>query len=131
MKAALNIVSDWGLGIVYLGLFWLAGLGLSRVIAMPPALLGLLLLFSVLVLLGRVPKALNRVCQFCLTHLSLFFIAPLLASGFYLNQLHDKLWLFLLGIVVSTVFSLWLTAWLAQKLLSTAKSRHSSGQQHK
>ena len=97
-------------------LFWLLGKQLSNLVPLPGALLGLLLLFLGLICLKKVPKPLQQVSQFSLRHLSLFFIAPLISAWFYIDQLGDKLWLFLLGITLSTCLSLWLTAWLGQRL---------------
>jgi holin-like protein len=92
------------------------GYGLSHYVALPAALLGLLLLFIGLVILGRVPKSLELVCQFLLRHLSFFFIPPLVAAWFYVEQLGNNLWLFLLAIIFSTFVSLCLTSWLGQQL---------------
>jgi holin-like protein len=103
------------LAFISLFLFWLLGNGLSHYIALPAALLGILLLFFSLVFLGRVPKALEYVSQFVLRHLSVFFIPPLAAAWFYAEQLGDKFWLFLFAIMLSTFVSLYLTSWLGQK----------------
>jgi holin-like protein len=96
-------------------LFWLLGYGLSHYVALPAALLGLLLLFIVLLFLGRVPRSLEHVGQFSLKHLSFFFIPALVAAWFYAEQLGDKLWLFLFAIILSTFTSLCLTSWLGQR----------------
>jgi len=96
-------------------LFWLLGYGLSHYVALPAALLGLLLLFIALLCLGRVPTSLEYVSQFFLRHLSLFFIPPLVAAWFYAEQLGDKLWLFLFAVTLSTFVSLCLTSWLGQR----------------
>jgi holin-like protein len=96
-------------------LFWLLGYGLSHYVALPAALLGLLLLFITLLFLGRVPKALEDASQFCLRHLSFFFIPPLVAAWFYAEQLEGKLWLFLFAVMLSTFVSLCLTSWLGQR----------------
>ena len=96
-------------------LFWFLGYGLSHYVALPAALLGLILLFIALVCLGRVPKALEYVSQFCLRHLSFFFIPPLVAAWFYAELLGDKLWLFLFAVMFSTFISLCLTSWIGQR----------------
>jgi holin-like protein len=93
----------------------------SYYVALPAALLGLLLLFSGLLCLGRVPKALERVGQFCLRHLSFFFIPPLAAAWFYAEQLADKLWLFLFAVMLSTFVSLCITSWLGQRFFAQPK----------
>ena len=108
-------------------LFWFLGKALSYLVPLPAALLGLLLLFVSLVCIKNVPKPLQIVSQFSLKHLSLFFIAPLIAAWFYIEQLGDKLWLFLFGIILSTCLSLWLTAWLGQRIFG--KTSNSVNQQ--
>ena len=101
-------------------LFWFLGYGLSLYVALPAALLGLLLLFIALLFLGRVPTALEYVSQFCLRHLSFFFIPPLVAAWFYAEQLGDHLWLFLFAVMLSTFVSLCLTSWLGQRFFGHA-----------
>ena len=103
-------------------LFLFLGNSLSHYIALPAALLGLLLLFFGLLLLGRVPTALEKVSQFLLRHMSFFFIPPLIAAWFYAEQLGSKLWLFLLGIIVSTFISLCITSWLGQRLFKSTNN---------
>ncbi|WP_339722798.1 CidA/LrgA family protein [uncultured Paraglaciecola sp.] len=103
-------------------LFWFLGNGLSHFVALPAALLGLLLLFIGLVFLGRVPKSLEQVSQFFLRHLSFFFIPPLLAAWFYAEQLGNNLWLFLFAIVLSTLVSLCITSWLGKRFFKPSKN---------
>lgn len=110
------------LALITLILFWFMGYGLSHFIALPAALLGLLLLFVGLLWLGRVPKALVFVSQFCLRHLSFFFIPPLVAAWFYAEQLGEKLWLFLFAIILSTFVSLCLTSWLGQRFFGRSNT---------
>lgn len=102
-------------------LFWLFGYGLSQYIALPAALLGIMLLFIALIFLGRVPKALEQIGQFCLRHLSFFFIPPLVAAWFYAEQLGDNLWLFLIAIMLSTFVSLYITTWLGQRFFGRSE----------
>lgn len=99
--------------------FWFLGYGLSHYLALPASLLGLLLLFIALICLGRVPSALASVSQFCLRHLSLFFIPPLVAAWFYAKQLSDNLWLFLFAVMLSTFVSLCITSWLGQRFFGS------------
>jgi len=94
--------------------FWQCGNYLSLIIPLPGALLGLLLLLSVLLFFGRVPRSLQRVSQFLLLHLSLFFIPASMGIFFYAERLKEHMWLFLIVIVLSTAFSIGLTAWFSQ-----------------
>jgi|TARA_R110002096_G_scaffold197622_1_gene381095 holin-like protein len=109
-----NVIQLTG-AFITLILFWCLGYGLSLLVALPAALLGLLSLFIGLLYLGRVPKALEHVSQFLLRHLSFFFIPPLVAAWFYAEQLGNQLWLFLFAIMLSTFVSLCLTSWLGQR----------------
>jgi holin-like protein len=98
-------------------LVWQLGAMLSELIPLPSSLLGLLILFFALVLLGRVPKALHHLSQFLLRHLSVFFIAPLLSAWLFAEQLAERLPLFIFCIVLSTFISFVISAWLTQALL--------------
>lgn len=119
------IQSTWAF--ITLILFWCLGYGLSYYVALPAALLGLLLLFIALLFFGRVPKPLEDVSQFLLRHLSLFFIPPLVGAWFYAEQLGHKLGLFLLAIMLSTFVSLCLTSWLGQRFFGQANKTVSQG----
>ncbi|MFT4994007.1 MAG: holin-like protein [Paraglaciecola sp.] len=102
--------------IAFIGLifFWQCGRYLSLIIPLPGALLGLLLLLIILLCFDRAPRSLEAVSQFLLLHLSLFFVPAAMGILFYAEQLQAHLWLFLLAIVSSTVFSIGLTAWFSQ-----------------
>ena len=115
------------LALVTLIFFWFLGYGLSHFLPLPASLLGLLLLFIALICLGRVPDALSSVSQFCLRHLSLFFIPPLVAAWFYAKQLNDNLWLFLFAIMLSTFVSLYITSWLGQRFFGVLSQPDDEG----
>jgi holin-like protein len=115
-----NGVTNSILAFITLILFWFFGYGLSQYINLPAPLLGLLLLFFMLLCLGRIPKSLEYVGKFSLRHLSFFFIPALVAAWFYAEQLGDKLWLFLFAIMLSTFVSLCLTSWLGQRFFGTS-----------
>ena len=111
--------------------FWLLGYGLSLYVALPAALLGLLLLFITLLFLGHVPKSLESASQFCLKHLSFFFIPPLVAAWLFTEQLGDKLWLFLFAVMLSTFVSLCLTSWLGQRFFGHPNKSNSQDDEAK
>lgn len=110
-------------------LSWALGFGLSLIIALPPALLGLFVLFAALAVLGRVPKALFDLCQFLLRHFSLFFIPPIIAAWVYIETLQQDLWLFLLAILFSTFLSLLITSWLARRLLPKESTENNANKE--
>ena len=96
---------------------WLVGDYLSVFIKLPASLLGLLVMLSVLLSIKRVPKSLDVVSAWALRSMALLFIPVTVGAAAYLTDLGAWLWLLLLAILLSTVLSLALTAWLAQKLL--------------
>ncbi|MFT4806991.1 MAG: holin-like protein [Paraglaciecola sp.] len=96
---------------------------LSQYVDLPASLLGLLLLFMTLICLGRIPKSLEYVSQFCLRHSSLFFIPAWVAAWFYAEELADNLWLFLFAILFSNFVSLCITSWLGQRFLGSRISQ--------
>ena len=90
---------------------------LSGFVPLPAALLGMLILFGFLLVMGGVPKPLQRVSAFLLKHLSLFFIPATLSIVLFAEQLAGRVWIIALALLVSTVVSLWLTALISQKVL--------------
>ena len=103
----------------------LIGQGLSTLLPLPlpGPLLGLLLLFVALLMLGYVPKALEKLCQLLLQHLSIFFVPATLGVLLYKEEFARHGLLIAGALLVSTLVSLLLTAWLCQYL------RRSSGAQ--
>lgn len=99
---------------LYLGGQWLVTV---LALPIPAALPGLVVLFFLLLALGKVPAALEKTSRFVLGHLAVFFIPATVAVALYWSQLQAH-WPVLLGaLVFSTLVSLALTAWLAKKIL--------------
>ena len=105
-------------GFLVLVLFWWLGEQLAPRLPMPlPApLVGLLLLFFALLLIGRVPEGLLKTSQFLLKHLSIFFIPAILSVVLLQDLLLAHFWAIAVALVASTLFSLWLTALICQRL---------------
>lgn len=99
-------------------LFWWLGTVLSPLLPIPfPApLIGLLLLFLALVVMGRVPQPLLVSSQFLLRHLSVLFVPAILSVVLMRDMLQTHLMAISIALVFSTAFSLWLTAKISQKL---------------
>jgi holin-like protein len=92
------------------------GQWLSRLLPLPGPLLGLLLLFFALLILGHVPKSLDRLCQLMLQHLSILFVPATLGVLLYKEEFAQHGALIVLALLVSTFVSLLLTAQLSQYL---------------
>ncbi len=107
-KYALALLSLIGL--------WFIGLGLSTFIPLPASLLGLLVLLLGLVWLKRIPHALLTVSQFVLGHMLVLFVPATMGILLYGETLADNLLWLVLSIVISTLISLGITAWVCQWL---------------
>ena len=92
------------------------GLGLSTFIPLPASLLGLLVLLLGLVWLKRIPHALLTVSQFVLGHMLVLFVPATMGILLYGETLADNLLWLVLSIVISTLISLGITAWVCQRL---------------
>lgn len=95
---------------------WFVGLSLSAFIPLPASLLGLLVLLLGLMWLKRIPPALLKVSQFVLGHMLVLFVPATMGVLLYAEKLADNLLWLILSIVVSTVLSLGITAWICQRL---------------
>ena len=106
---------NYALALLSLVGFWFAGLLLSQFIALPASLLGLLLLLMGLMWLKQIPSALLRVSQFALGHMLVLFVPATMGILLFGEKLAGNLWWLVLIIVMSTVISLGVTAWIAQR----------------
>ncbi|WP_339769171.1 CidA/LrgA family protein [uncultured Paraglaciecola sp.] len=106
---------NYALALLSLVGFWFAGLLLSQFIALPASLLGLLLLLMGLMWLKQIPSALLRVSQFALGHMLVLFVPATMGILLFGEKLAGNLWYLVLIIVISTVISLGITAWIAQR----------------
>ncbi|ABG41800.1 LrgA [Paraglaciecola sp. T6c] len=105
---------------------WFVGLGLSTFIPLPASLLGLLVLLLGLMWLKRVPSALLKVSQFVLGHMLVLFVPATMGVLLYAEKLADNLLWLILSIVVSTVLSLGITAWICQRLWQSTNQHPSA-----
>ena len=89
----------------------------------PGALIGMLLLFGALCLLGRVPQGLDDVSAPLLRHLMLFIIPSVAAIVLYVGLLREHALVFVLASVFVTALTLAATAWLLQRLMQGREDR--------
>ncbi len=88
------------------------GLGLP----LPGPVVGMLLLFCGLLVYGRTPVDLEKVCSGLLSNLSLLFVPAGVGIMLHLQLVKDELWPILISLVVSTLITLMVTGWLMQRL---------------
>lgn len=99
-------------------LFFVAQYLLLQVqINVPPALLGIAVLFCGLLWIKGVPKAIFNAANPLLAHMSLFFIPTIVAIVNFIDLIAAFPLALFFSIVVSTLLSLTITAWISQKLM--------------
>jgi holin-like protein len=91
----------------------------------PPALLGIAVLFVFLLLIKRVPKCISIAAGPLLAHMSLFFIPVIVAIVNFTDLLAAFPLALFLSIVVSTLVSLAITAVISQRLMNALNSNPS------
>jgi holin-like protein len=92
-------------------------------ITIPPALLGIAVLFISLLLLKKVPKSVSVAASPLLAHMSLFFIPAIVAIVNFIDIIVSFPLALFLAIVVSTLISLAITALISQRLMHSLNSR--------
>lgn len=99
-------------------LFFVAQYLLLQVqIDVPPALLGIGVLFCALLWMKGVPKFIANAANPLLAHMSLFFIPAIVAIVNFIDLIAAFPLALFFSIVVSTLVSLAITAWISQKLM--------------
>ena len=99
-------------------LFFVAQYMLLQVqIHVPPALLGIAVLFCALLWIKGVPKAISNAANPLLAHMSLFFIPAIVAIVNFIDLIAEFPLALFFSIVVSTLVSLAITAWISQLLM--------------
>jgi holin-like protein len=102
--------------ITLLLVFQLAGEVISRLahLPVPGPVIGMVLLFAMLVLRGKVSDELRDSAQQLLQHLSLLFIPAGVGVMLHVQRLKDEWWPLLFSLVISTALTLLVTAWILQ-----------------
>lgn len=86
-------------------------------INVPPALLGIAILFCGLLAIKSVPKAISDAAHPLLAHMSLFFIPAIVAIVNFIDLIAAFPLALFFSIVLSTLVSLAITGWISQKLM--------------
>jgi holin-like protein len=122
-------ISQFLIGLLFLSiLFFVAKYLLLQVnINVPPALLGIAVLFCGLLLLKDVPKAISKVANPLLAHISLFFIPAIVAIVNFIDLILAFPMALFFSIVVSTLVSLAITGWISQRLMHRLNCANTSG----
>ena len=115
MSAGLAVL----VGFLYLGSLLNVFLNLP----IPDPLSGLILLFVTLLFFRNVPKSLQHIAQFLLQHISLFFIPVTIYAIVLKEKFAEHLVLLSVVIVVSTFFSMLLTAAVSKRTLKTEQAK--------
>jgi holin-like protein len=107
------------MGLFFLGvLFFMAEYLLLQInINVPPALLGIAVLFCSLLLIKSVPKVISNAANPLLAHMSLFFVPAIVAIVNFTDLIAAFPLALFFSIVVSTLISLALTGWISQLLM--------------
>jgi holin-like protein len=107
------------MGLFFLGvLFFMAEYLLLQInINVPPALLGIAVLFCSLLLIKSVPKVISNAANPLLAHMSLFFVPAIVAIVNFTDLIAAFSLALFFSIVVSTLISLALTGWISQLLM--------------
>jgi holin-like protein len=107
------------MGLFFLGvLFFIAEYLLLQInINVPPALLGIAVLFCSLLLIKSVPKVISNAANPLLAHMSLFFIPAIVAIVNFTDLIAAFPLALFFSIVVSTLISLAFTGWISQLLM--------------
>jgi holin-like protein len=104
--------------ITLLLVFQLAGevITLMTGLPVPGPVIGMGLLFATLALRGHVSNDLRQTAQNLLQHLSLLFVPAGVGVMLHVQRLKDEWWPLLAAVVVSTLLTLVVTAWVLHAL---------------
>lgn len=105
-------------GCYFVGKFLVVVFALS----IPAPLVGLLLLLTWLHIRQRPPVTLAIAAQPLLKHMSVLFVPAVVGVGIYWQDITRFAWSITSAIILTTICSVALTAWLAQRLLSKTES---------
>lgn len=101
--------------------FYIAGQAFVVVshLPLPAPLAGMLLFFAYLVWRGRHPDVLLFATRPLLRHMSVLFVPAVLGVGLYWAQISDNILSLTLALFFTTLISLGIAAWSAQRILAS------------
>lgn len=97
-------------------------------VKIPAGLFGISVLFLWFVINRCVAKPIQAASKPLLTHMSLFFLPAIVGIMNYSDLLYQHALALILAIVFATLFSLLLTALIAQWLIKSSKPNHQNNQ---
>lgn len=103
----------------YLGLLIVSATSLF----IPGPLLGLFILLGALFCLPQLESCVARAVTVPLKHMSLLFVPAVLGVSAYWGDIKSNAWAILIAIVITTSFSLGITAWFSQRLFNSKKTK--------
>jgi holin-like protein len=117
------------MGLFFLGVLFFAAkyLLLQLKINIPPALLGIAVLFCGMLLMKGIPKVIFNAANPLLAHMSLFFIPAIIAIVNFIDLIAAFPLALFFSIVVSTLISLAITGWISQRLMNKLNVTHVNG----
>ncbi|MBU2977789.1 CidA/LrgA family protein [Alteromonas sp. C1M14] len=123
----MNSIIRFLAGFVLIVLFYFAGELLVSLldVPFPGTLVGLLLLLVFLFQRKQVPSLIVAGATPLLKYMTLFFVPAVLGVGVYWEDIASSFTAIFIAIVFTTVFSLGISAWIAQKLMAPVVSKDS------
>ena len=117
------------MGLFFLGVLFFAAkyLLLQLKINIPPALLGIAVLFCGMLLMKGILKVIFNAANPLLAHMSLFFIPAIIAIVNFIDLIAAFPLALFFSIVVSTLISLAITGWISQRLMNKLNVTHANG----
>ncbi len=117
------------MGLFFLGVLFFAAkyLLLQLKINIPPALLGIAVLFCGMLLMKGILKVIVNAAIPLLAHMSLFFIPAIIAIVNFIDLIAAFPLALFFSIVVSTLISLAITGWISQRLMNKLNVTHANG----
>ncbi|MFT5899874.1 MAG: holin-like protein [Glaciecola sp.] len=106
------------ISIFFLALFLFHYLALP----LPPALIGIVILFFALLLCRRVPSFITIAARPLLVHMGLFLLPAMISLMLFLDVFSTYFIALMSAILFSTLLSLALTLWLSQRILYRVKA---------
>lgn len=112
-------------GLTFLVLFQLLGSALNVLIlpVLPGPIIGLVLLFSYLLVVGKVSEPINEAASGLLRYLPVLLLPPAVGVIVHFSDIAADFWAIATALAVSVIISLVFAGWLMQKLIERQVKR--------